>query len=245
MAGRLLALLGLALVLAMPARAAGDAARECDGPDSAIQTNGALPFFRAALSTGSVRIAVLGTGSARNEGAGAWPDAFQEALAARLGKRKAQVEINARRGDTAEQQLAALAKLLESKPALVIWQTGTVDAVRQIDVDDFSDALTDGIEKAAAAGADVVLVGPQYAPRAGTLVNFARHIAIMAQMARAHDAPFLDRYALMQDWSDTGRVNLDGGKETWPAAAKFVQACVGLKLADLIATAAELDGSAR
>ena len=55
--------------------------------------------------------------------------------------------------------------LAAAKPALVVWQTGTVDAMQSVDPDQFSAALDQGINIARSAGADVVLVNAQYSPR--------------------------------------------------------------------------------
>lgn len=238
--------LALAIVPAGAAMAAGEAATDCAGAPGAAQLNGPLPALRGALKSGPPQIAVLGTGSAQSEATPkSWPETFKDALAPRLRGKTLQLVLSAHKGETAEQQLAAIKKLVQAKPALLIWQTGTVDAVRHVDVIEFSAVLIDGIQLARSAGADVVLIGPQFSPRASALVNFTRHITVMAQIARAYDVPFLDRYALMQDWSDSGKVDLDGQKETWPATAKFVHVCVGQRLADLIGEAAGLDDAAR
>lgn len=236
----------LAIALAGPAWAADERAPTCDGAASAAQVNGTLAFLRAALPLGAPRIAVLGTGSAHADNTPkAWPEVFKDSLAPRLPGKTLQLTLSARRSESAERQLADLRSLLTGKPQLVIWQTGTVDAVRHADVIEFSAVLIDGITLARDAGADVVLVGPQYSPRASALVNFSRYISVMAQIARAYDVPFLDRYGLMQEWADSGRVDLNGGKETWPAVAKFVHGCVGMRLAELVGEAAGLDGATR
>lgn len=236
----------LAAMLAGPAAAAGEAGPDCAGAPGAAQFNGPLPGLRAAIKSGAPQIAVLGTGSAQSEATPkSWPELFKESLAPRLPGKALQLVLAAHKGETAEQQLAGIKKLVQAKPALLIWQTGTVDAVRHVDVIEFSAVLIDGIQQARSAGADVVLVGPQFSPRASALVNFTRHITVMAQIARAYDVPFLDRYALMQDWSDSGKVDLDGQKETWPATAKFVHVCVGQRLADLVGEAVGLDAPAR
>ena len=57
-------------------------------------------------------------------------------------------------------------KLLEDKrPTLVIWQTGTVDAMRSVDPDDFRAAVDEGVAALQKAGTDVILMNLQYSPR--------------------------------------------------------------------------------
>ena len=79
-------------------------------------------------------------------------------------------------------------RLAAAKPALVIWQTGTVDAMQAVDPDQFSAALEQGIKAAHAAGADIVLVNSQYSPRSestialGTYEEDMRWVALQQQI---------------------------------------------------------------
>lgn len=233
-------------LLAGNAIAADETIDRCRHSDAALHANGELPSFRLALAAGKPRVGVLGTGSAGHVGEvkQSWPETFKQSIAPKLRGAPLETLVTSRRGETAEQQLKVLPGLLAGKPALLVWQTGTVDAVRHVDVDDFAAVLIDGIDQARRAGADVVLMGPQFSPQASTLVNFTRYIGIMEQVARAYDVPFLDRYQLMQDWAEDGRVDLSGGRETWAAAAKFVHDCVGSALAELVGEAAGLNAKA-
>ena len=82
------------------------------------------------------------------------------------------VELQAKK--TAEEVAAGLAKLLEGKkPTLVIWQTGTVDAMRSVDPDDFRSAVDEGVAALQNAGADVILMNLQYSPRTETMISRA------------------------------------------------------------------------
>jgi hypothetical protein len=234
----------LGALVAGAAAAADETAERCRHSDAALHANGELSSFRQALAAGKLRVAILGTGSAGQVGdvKRSWPETFKEDMAQKLGGVSLETVVASRRGETAEQQFKALPGLLAGKPALLVWQTGTVDAVRHVDVNDFAGLLIDGIDQARHAGVNVVLVGPQFSPQASTLVNFTRYISIMEQVARAYDVPFLDRHQLMQEWAEDGRVDLAGGRETWAAAAKFVHDCVGRTLAELVGGAAGLNG---
>ena len=67
---------------------------------------------------------------------------------------------------------AGLVKLMEDKkPSLVIWQTGTVDAMRSIDPDDFRSAIDEGVAALQKAGTDVVLMNLQYSPRTESMIS--------------------------------------------------------------------------
>jgi len=54
------------------------------------------------------------------------------------------VELQAKK--TAAEVAGDVVKLLDGKkPTLVVWQTGTVDAMRSVDPDDFRGAVDDGV----------------------------------------------------------------------------------------------------
>ena len=83
-------------------------------------------------------IAVLGTGSSAlggAEGAGkAYPARLQAALERRLPGVTVNVVSQAKMRQTTADMAKTLDKLLiDAKPTLVLWQTGTVDAMRGID----------------------------------------------------------------------------------------------------------------
>ena len=59
--------------------------------------------------------------------------------------------------------------LVAAKPDLVVWQTGTVDAMQSIDTIN-SAAPRPGINIAHSADADVVLVNAQYSPRTELMI---------------------------------------------------------------------------
>src|ERR1700749_2372264 len=107
------------------------------------------------------------------------------------------VEIQVKK--TAEEAATSFPKLLEAKkPTLVIWQTGTVDAMRSIDPDDFRMAVSEGVVALQEAGADVILVNPQYSPRTESMISASPYLDNMRVVAQEHEAPLFDRFALMK-----------------------------------------------
>ena len=70
--------------------------------------------------------------------ASAYPARLQAALKEKLPSVAVNVSVELQVKKTAEEVAAGLVKLMEGKkPTLVIWQTGTVDAMRSVDPDDF------------------------------------------------------------------------------------------------------------
>jgi len=69
-------------------------------------------------------------------------------------------------GETAEQMFARFPRdVLPYRPQLVIWQSGTNQALASEDVQGYECAVREGIARLKAAHMDVILMDPQYAPR--------------------------------------------------------------------------------
>jgi hypothetical protein len=129
--------------------------------------------------------------------------------------------------------------LAEDKPALVIWQTGTTDAMRGIDPEEFRIAISDGIEGLHAGGADVILVNMQYSPRTESMIAVGPYVDGIRLVARERELPVFDRLAIMRHWSDTGVFDLYAATRD-VSLAKRVHDCIGRALAKLIIEAAHL-----
>ena len=76
---------------------------------------------------------------------------------------------------------------------LVIWQTGTVDAMRGIDPEDFRVAIDEGVVAIQDAGADVILMNMQYSPRTESMIQLSAYAQNMRVVARDRDVPLFDR----------------------------------------------------
>ena len=62
--------------------------------------------------------------------------------------------------------------VIPEDPVLVIWETGTTDAVRGVGVDDFAATLQTGIDELKAHGIDVMLVDLQFSHSTTTVIDF-------------------------------------------------------------------------
>lgn len=135
----------------------------------------------------------------------------------------------------------ALQKVVdERKPTLVVWQTGTVDAMRSVDPDDFRQALDDGIGVLQKAGADVVLMNLQYSPRTETIMSASAYTDTMRVVAQEWSVPLFDRFNIMRHWSEAGDFDLFGPVRGL-GMAKRVHDCIGRALAKLVIDAAHLN----
>ena len=130
--------------------------------------------------------------------------------------------------------------LAAAKPALMVWQTGTVDAMQSIDTDQFSAALDQGINIARSAGADVVLINAQYSPRTESMIALGTYAENMRWVALQQEVPLFDRFSIMKLWADLGTFDLYSATKKLDIAER-VHDCIGRLLADLVIEAAKPD----
>lgn len=191
-----------------------------------------------------LEVLVIGSGSssiASADGASmAYPARFEAYLREQLPDVAVTVTTSLQPKRTAEDVAEMLQGLVsERKPDLVIWQTGTVDAVRAVHPDDFRNAVDEGITTVKSAGADVVLMNLQYSPRMETMLPTTPYLDNIRAVAQQQDIPLFDRYAIMQNWNETGVFDLSNSSRSF-ALAKGVHDCLGRALADLVVAAARV-----
>jgi lysophospholipase L1-like esterase len=238
-----LALLLAWLLVGSPALAGPPA--ECLVAQHQVEHAFPLPRVSAALAAKKLNVLVVGAGSSSlpgpNGAGNAYPARLQKALAELAPAVDVKVATDVKSRRTAADMVKDLAKrLAEIKPALVIWQTGTVDAMQAIDPDQFNHALDQGITIAHSAGADVVLVNAQYSPRTESMIALSTYAENMRWVALQHEVPLFDRFDVMKLWADLGTFDLTGAANKLDIAAR-VHNCVGWLLADLVSEAAKPD----
>jgi len=228
------------LLAAAPARA-DDAAPACDVPPYLLTTESALPKVADALKTGHpLDILVVGSRSSTiNTSDGtAYPGRLQAVLREKLPSVAVNVSVELQVKKTAEEVAAGLVKLVEGKrPTLVIWQTGTYDAMRSIDPDDFRGAVGEGVAALQNAGTDVILMNLQYSPRTETMISAPPYLDNMRVVAQQHDVPLFDRFAIMRHWHDAGDFDLFSAAHGLELA-KRVHDCLGRALSKFVIDAA-------
>ena len=129
--------------------------------------------------------------------------------------------------------------LLNDQPDLIIWQTGTFDAIQGINSDDYLAALDKGIEDLHAAQVDVILVSMQYSPRTESMIAAGSYADNMRLAAVNRAVPLFDRFAIMREWNDAGTFDLYASTKD-AAIAERVHRCIGLLLADFTLEAMKL-----
>ena len=242
--GAVLALSLLAGLAAAGLASAEDAPKTCEVPAYLLSTESLLPKVTEAVKNGRpLTILVVGSRSSTitSSADSAYPAQLQAALKERLPSIAINLSVELQPGKSAEETAAALVKLVEAKrPTLVIWQTGTVDAMRSVDPDDFRGAVGDGVAALQNAGTDVVLINLQYSPRTETMISPPPYLDNMRVVAQQHDVPLFDRFAIMRHWNDAGDFDLFSTVHG-PDMAKRVHACLGRALSKFVLDAARLE----
>ena len=217
----------------------GDA---CDVAAHLVQADADLPRVTAAISRSkSLTVVVAGTTSSTLPGAGGQALAYPARLEAALQKKLPGVAVKvislAKPRQTAADMAEAFPKVLkDEKPALVIWQTGTADALRGIGAEAFQGTLEAAVDKLQAGGADVIFMNMQYSPRTDAVISTAAYADAIRWVALEHAVNLFDRQAVMRQWSELGTFDLLAATKSLDTAAK-VHDCLGRMLADLVVEA--------
>jgi ABC-type amino acid transport substrate-binding protein len=236
-------------LLAISAVRADDGAG-CPVPAYLLATDSALPKVADAIKTKKrLDILVIGSGSSTligPDGAGAsYPARLEAALREKLAGVTVDVKTDLRPKKLASEAAEGFAALMakfpdDRRPALVVWQTGTIDAMRAIDPDEFRTALDSGIAALQAAGVDALLVNLQYNPRLETVISVSPYNDTMRVVAQQYDIPIFDRFSIMRHWSDAGDFDLFGPVHGL-AIAKRVHDCLGRSLAAMVVEASRIN----
>jgi hypothetical protein len=239
----------LAIVLTMVALIDGAAAAtpsdKCDVPDSFVSSDSDLAKVTSEVKANQrLDISVIGTGSSAlpgPEGAHyAYPARLEAALKEQLQGVAVKVTPHIEARATNADMVGSLGKILaDDKPALVIWQTGTADAINGVAPEEFRVSLDDGVTAIENGGANVILMNMQYSPRTDSMLDVAPLADVMRIVAQQHSAPLFDRLGLMRSWNDSGTFDLYAATKNYDMARR-VHECIGWALANQIISAGHL-----
>ena len=209
---------------------------ECQVAAQQVENIFALPHAGKAIEAKHLQILVLGAGSSLLPGGvgEAYPARLQRVLAEKLPGVDVKLATDVKPKRTAVEMVKGLPTSLAAvKPQLVIWQTGTADAIQSIDPDQFSQALDKGINTARSAGADVVFINQQYSPRTESMIALSTYSDTMRWVAVQQEVPLFDRFSVMKLWADLGTFDLYSATKKLDIAER-VHDCIGRLLADLV-----------
>jgi hypothetical protein len=231
-------LAGILLSLFALVNSASGADDGCAVAAHLVQADAALPRVAAAIKKNTLHVVVAGTTSSTLPGPNGPASAYPTRLEAALRKKLPGVDVKvislAKPRQSAADMAAAFPKVLkDEKPTLVVWQTGTADAMMGVSADAFQATLEGGVGRIHDGGADVVFVNPQYSPRTDAVVATAPYADAMRWVAAGNAINLFDRQGVMRQWGELGTFDLLAATKSLDTAAK-VHDCVGRLLADLV-----------
>lgn len=234
-----------------PTGGAGDMPDFCRVPRAVFVDESRLPLAAKKVIE-SKRLVVVAIGSSSTQGMGAtgpeaaWPARFEADLRRRLPDLRVEVHNRAKARESAEQMLRRLrVDVLALRPDLVIWETGTADAVRAVEIDHFAGQLEEGIAQIAAANAETVLVTPQYGRDTARLIAFQPYIDAMNQAGLRRDVLVFPRYEAMRHWVESGAMKLDNvPRAEMQKTADALYDCLGRQIARVVVRAMDLPAAA-
>src|SRR6201996_9000572 len=172
------------------------------------QTTGSLPHVASKLAAGKP-VVIIAFGSSSTQGYGSSSPEFNypNRLAAQLHRKYVGADITVLNqgvgGEDAPEMIKRLQAVIDAKPDLVIWQVGTNAVLRNLDPAETANLVEEGVARIQAAGADLVLVDPQYSPRVTEHPeSTSRIIHLLRKVAQLRHIGIFPRFEVMRQWHD-------------------------------------------
>jgi len=242
------------LLLAAKSAEVSHTALGCAAPQEMTRFRVRLPNTARAIRSGK-GLVILAIGSSSTEGVGASDaaHAYPALLAEELRHRWPQLSVTVINkgvgGEIAAEMLARFERdVLPYHPQLVIWQTGSNQALRSGDIKEYAGTIREGISRLQAAQVDIVLMDPQFAPR---LIERPIHLFIVdsiGAVAKDMKVAVFRRFAVMRHWISSGQYKVEDIISRDGLHMNDVSySCIAHLLADSLAAAAEpgTDGQRR
>ncbi|MGH6665450.1 MAG: SGNH/GDSL hydrolase family protein [Pseudolabrys sp.] len=215
-ATKLAAVAALLAALALPVSARAETpALSCDTPLDLIRLSAPLSHLGQKLSAGDpITIVAIGSSSTAGAGASSPANNYPSRLAVELKRRFPSASITVlNRGVNGEEVADMLRRfdqaVVAAKPDLVLWQLGTNSVIRDHKLADHGAAIRDGLNRIRAAGADVVLIDPQFAPKVIVKPEAERMVELIAATAKAQDVDLFHRFEVMKRWYDDDHMKFE------------------------------------
>jgi len=222
------------------------AEHDCEVTAEMLQVSGKLPHLAARLRAKEpVNIVAIGGASTTGTAAGSPDLAYPHRLQLALAKFFPDVPITVVNKGVPRQSTRQMVgrfatDVIPEDPILVVWETGISDAVRGIEVDDFTSALQAGIDEVKNRAIDILLMDMQFSRSTATVIDFERYLTALHRVADLNEVYVFPRYEMMRYWSEQNMFNFDevAADERARLAAR-VYDCIGRKLAQAIKLAVQ------
>jgi hypothetical protein len=144
------------------------------------------------------------------------------------------------RSMTAEAMLPILLQELAAHPYdLILWQTGTVEAVQGLRPDVLRGVLQEGASAVERVHADLVLIDPQFSRFLRANADLSPYETVLQQMASAPGVTLFHRFDLTQLWVNNGQVDLERvNRDQRDRTISLLNTCLGQALARFVLSGA-------
>jgi lysophospholipase L1-like esterase len=187
----------------------------CKAPAALAHFERPLVHTMRRLANGQP-LTIVAIGSSSTAGAGAsspdatYPSRLAVELRARFPGREITVLNRGVNGEETTNMMERFAPdVLATHPQLVLWQIGTNSVLRDHPLSPHAAQLHEGIERLKAAGVDVVLIDPQFAPAVLAKSETPGMVEQIALAAKQEDVGLFRRFAVMRDWHDVQHLAFD------------------------------------
>lgn len=188
----------------------------CHSPKGVSKSMGSLPHVASKLAAGApVVIVAFGSSSTNGYGATSAEFTYPNRLAAQLRRQYPTADITVvnrgKGGDDAPEMMKRLqAEVIDMHPDMVIWQVGTNAVLRNLDPTETANLVEEGVARIQAAGADLVLVDPQYSPRVNEHPeSTGKIVKLLGRVAELRHVGVFPRFEVMRDWHEKQEIPID------------------------------------
>jgi lysophospholipase L1-like esterase len=200
------------------AKSAGDIFSRvpCLQPKGGAKSMGSLPHVAGKLAAGEpVRIIAFGSSSTAGFGTTSPAFTYPNRLAVQLHRQYPTADITivnrGKGGEDAPEMMKRLQReVIDARPDMVIWQVGTNAVLRNLDPAETALLVEDGVSRIQAAGADIVLVDPQYSPRVTERAASAgAMVRLLGKVAQLRHIGIFPRFEVMREWHEQRALPID------------------------------------
>lgn len=158
---------------------------------------------------GDLTIVAIGSSSTAGYGASSpdtnYPNRLAADLRAQMPGRKVTVLNKGVGGETDMQMMNRFDRdVMPYHPDLVIWQLGTNALLTEDGVTRDAPRIKAGIARLKVAGADVILMNPQYAPKVLKDPDHGEMVQMLDAVAAETRVAMFGRFAIMREWVNSG-----------------------------------------
>lgn len=180
----------------------------CKPRQDLIRLSVPLKHVAHKLASGEpITIVALGSSSTAGAGASSSTASYPSQLALELQRLFPGHSITVLNRGVNGEEVPDMLKRFDSavvaaKPDLLLWQLGTNSLIRDHALNDRGASIRDGVGKARAIGADVVLIDPQFAPKVVVKPLASQMIDFIAETAKREDVGLFRRFEVMKEWAE-------------------------------------------